>query len=408
MRMLQVTRNERGGGLLMALLVVVALAAIAAGIMSAVSTDRRLSNYNVVRGKALNYAEAGVAEALERIRTNDVPNSRDPKMVAQIYLTTPGNCPTVGADTTAMATAQPAGAWLPYSSDTKTSDVLTVQYMTNAARTGIYYYDATKSPAIQGKTGDPVYLIRSPARIGISRRQIDAAVCQVTVNPNLKAAFTGGDDVKFHGTDTAIGYDYSIDTPSGTGSNGKRDATWETGKTGVPAVWSAKKVDIKSPSVAIGTPSNSLQNQSGFYSGPWDVLNMSQSQFYAWVGTPISTVKSNAPLPSGITYLSKKGDKPQQGTQNFKFKGGSADGFMYVNGDLEISGDFVFRGLIYVEGTVNFKGTGWILGAIVVADHGSAKSSHKNQLTILKSYDAVSQFISKARSPFVTLNWRES
>src|SRR5438093_1810284 len=189
-RVVKVIRNERGGGLLMALLVIVALAAIAAGIMSAVSTDRRIASYNMTRAQALNYAEAGVSEALERIRTNDVPNNLDPKMVAQIFLTTPGDVPAVGTDTTAMGTAQPTGAWLPYSSDTKGPDVLTVRYMTNAARTGIYYYDGSKSPAIQGKTGDPVFLITSPAKIGVTRRQIDAAVSKLSINPNLKAAYT--------------------------------------------------------------------------------------------------------------------------------------------------------------------------------------------------------------------------
>ena len=57
-RAVEVIRNERGGGLLMALLVIVALAAIAAGIMSAVSTDRRIASYNMTRAQALNFAEA--------------------------------------------------------------------------------------------------------------------------------------------------------------------------------------------------------------------------------------------------------------------------------------------------------------------------------------------------------------
>jgi len=79
-----------------------------------------------------------------------------------------------------------------------------------------------------------------------------------------------------------------------------------------------------------------------------------------------------------------------------------------VNGDLEISNDFTFRGLIYVEGSLKMSGTGWILGGVVVADNSSSKGSHKNVLTILKSNGAVQQFIQKHRSPFVAINWRES
>ena len=406
-RVLGIVRNERGGGLLMALLVIVALAAIAASIISAVSTDRRITSYTMTRAEALNFASAGVAEALERIRSNDVPDNRNPKMVAQIYLTGTGDVPSVGADTTAMATAQPAGDWLPYSSDKKGPDVLTIQYMTNATRTGIYYYDSNKNPPIQGKTGDPVFLVTSPAHIGVTRRQVDAMVTKITIDPNLKGAYVGHKDVKFHGTDIANGNDYSADTPSGTGADGKNNPTWQTGKAAAAGVWSGKKADIKAPSIALGSPA-SVSNGAGFYSGPWDVLNMSQAEFWSWLGPPSTKVKDNAPLPSGITYLSKKGDKPQKGTHKYRLSGGNGDGFLYVNGDLEIAGDFVFRGLIYVEGDVVFKGTGWVLGCVVVDDHSETQTSHHEVLTVLKSIEAVQQFIAKSASPFVTISWRES
>ena len=113
-------------------------------------------------------------------------------------------------------------------------------------------------------------------------------------------------------------------------------------------------------------------------------------------------------MPSGITYLGEVGAKPQMGTKRFRLKGGNGEGFLYVNGDLEISGDFSFRGLIYVEGDLSMKGNGWVLGSIVVADHSNLKYSHHNTLTVLKSNAAVQQFIQIHGSPFVTINWRES
>lgn len=403
-----VVRNERGGGLLMALLVIVALAAITASIVASVTTDRRLTSYNMLRERALDLAEAGEAEALERIRIGDVPDNRNAHMVSQIFLANPGSVPAVGTDTVAMGTDQPSGAWLPYSSDSQGPDVLTIQYMTNSARTGIYLYDATKSPAIQGKTGNPVFMIHSVAHVGVSRRAVDAVVTPVTISPNIKAAYVGANDIKFHGTDYAIGYDYTADTPSGTGSDGARHNTYETGSNNVPGVWGAKTVDIKSPSKAIGTPSNSLQNQSGFYSGPWDALNMQQSQFYDWIGSPNTLMKNGDPVPSGKTYLKDPHAKPQKGKQTFKLKGGNGDGILYVDGNLEIDGDFTFRGLIYVEGDVNFKGTAWILGAVVVADKNSFKTSHHEQMTVMKSNQAIQQFIDQHGSPFLTLSWRES
>ena len=113
MAMTRHIRNERGGGLLMALLVLVALVALGAGLVSQLSSDRRINSYNMTRSKALNYAEAGVSEAKERIRLGDIADKRNPKAVAQIFLTTPGDVPSVGTDTVAMATAQPLGDCCP-------------------------------------------------------------------------------------------------------------------------------------------------------------------------------------------------------------------------------------------------------------------------------------------------------
>ncbi len=401
-------RNERGGGLLMALLILVALVALGAGIVAQVSNDRRITSYNMTRSRALNYAEAGVAEAIERIRSGDVPDNQNPKTVSQIFLTTQGDVPIVGTDTVAMATKQPAGAWLPYSSDTKSSDVLTVQYMTDAARTGIYYYDKSKTPAIQGKSGEPVFLIHSVSHIGQTRKQIDATVAQIKIKPNLLGAYIGGSDVKFHGAEIAIGYDYVAATPSGTGSAGARVNTYESGGPNSPAVWSAGQVNITSPSKAIGSP-NTLASQSGFYAGPWAALGMAQSEFYDWIGPPLSVPKGGASvMPNGITYLGDPNSAPQKAKQQFKIKGGNGDGILYVDGDLELSGDFTFRGLIYVEGTLTMKGNGWVLGAIVVADKSNIKTSHKNSLTVLKSNEAVSDAVKFRGAPFVTINWRES
>ena len=157
-----------------------------------------------------------------------------------------------------------------------------------------------------------------------------------------------------------------------------------------------------------GTPSTNLKNQIGMYGGPWDVLTMPQADFYNWIG-PLSTkFKDGDPVPSGRTYLKDKNGKPQHGKQTFKFKGGNGDGILYVDGNLEIDGDFTFRGLIYVEGNVNWKGTAWVCGAVVVGDHSGFKTSHHEALTVLKSVQSVQQFIQIHGNPFVTLTWRES
>jgi len=371
-----------------------------------VSTDRRATSYNLTRTKALDFAEAGVAEALERIRSGDVPDNRNPRMVAQVFAVAPGSVPAMGPDSIGMPTEQPAGQWLPYSSATRGPDVLTVQYMTDATRTGIYFYDPTSNPAIQGKTGNPVFLIHSGASDGISHRQVDASVSAVTIQPVIKGALVGNDAVKLFGQINAIGYDYMASTPDGTGAGGVRNPAYETGTDNAPGVWAAGSINTKPSSNMIGTP-NSVSNQPGFYTGPWDVLNMTQSDFYNWVGAPVPNA-DGSPMPSGIVYLSYPGDPPQLGSHNFRFSGGDGDGLLYVNGDLEIDGNFTYRGLIYVEGSVKLKGSGWILGSLVIADSKKLNANHPETLTILKSARAISRFINRHRSPFTVITWRES
>jgi len=100
--------------------------------------------------------------------------------------------------------------------------------------------------------------------------------------------------------------------------------------------------------------------------------------------------------------------KPGKGNKTYRFSGGDGDGLLYVNGNLEIKGNFTWRGLIYVEGDVSFKGTGWVLGSVIVSDHSKLAPSHKNTCTFLLSNQAVAQFIQRHRAPFTTLTWRES
>ena len=345
-RVVKAVQSERGVGLLMALLVLVAIGAIATGIISSVATDRRLASYNASRALAMDYAEAGVYEAYEHIRAGDVPNTGDPKMVAQIFRTYAGTVPVVGPDTMALGTGQPDGQWLPYSSPTKGPDVLTIRYMTNAAKTGIYRYDVSQSPPIQGKTGDPVFIITSAARAGLSRASVEATVAMQTVNPNLLGAYTGDGKFDLKGKVYVYGEDYDKDTPYATGNGGARDPAYETANPAIAGVWATQDIKIDGNVKAYGNPALS-KNQVGFYAGPWTVLNMGQDQFWNWVGPPNKKLKAD--LPRGIIYLGDPKDKPQKGRQTYSLKGGYGDGMLYVNGDLNVSGDFTYRGFIYVE-----------------------------------------------------------
>jgi hypothetical protein len=129
---------------------------------------------------------------------------------------------------------------------------------------------------------------------------------------------------------------------------------------------------------------------------------MTQAEFYSWLGAPIN----NEPNPmNGIFNLDKNGlSRDADGT--FAFHGGDGDGYMYIDGDLTINGNFNYRGLLFVEGDLKINGTTWILGALVVKGKTEVKIANGN-FTVLYSDDAVKQALAKYGATFITLSWRE-
>jgi hypothetical protein len=91
--------------------------------------------------EALNVAEAGVGEALGRISHQDVVmDAANPRAVCQVFNTYAGTVPVLGTDSTALATAQPTGAWLDYTTEGRSGDELTISWKKNAAGTKVMRY----------------------------------------------------------------------------------------------------------------------------------------------------------------------------------------------------------------------------------------------------------------------------
>jgi Tfp pilus assembly protein PilX len=141
--------GERGIALVAALLVLLVLSVIAAALMLSLRVETNISGHDQRHSQALSFAEAGIAEATSRIRSGEVPDSLNPRMATQIFLAKPGSVPSLGQDSTALGTAQPAGNWLSYTLAGRGDQVLTVTYKTDDARTQIYRYDLEKNPPIQ-------------------------------------------------------------------------------------------------------------------------------------------------------------------------------------------------------------------------------------------------------------------
>ena len=395
-------RDERGIALVMALLVLLVISLLAATLLMSINVETKISALSSRQMQALNIAEAGVAEAIARIRAGDIPSNANPRQVAQIFNTLPGNVPVLGVDSVALATQQPAGQWLGYTTAGKTDSVLTVAYKTNAAKTLIYKYDPNLNPAVQTASGFPIFVVTSTGRKGAAYRRIVAEVIQKPIDVSVKGALSTDKGIDFSGDSEVCGYNHDINTPTGTRGRPPCD-TWELASGGLTGAWSTGTVNNGGSATQHGTPTNIQPNQVGFYDGPWEALGMGQAEFYSWVGAPLGLEPAS---PKGIYYLDNN-TVGQDASGSFKYNGGNGEGLLYVDGDLAINGDFNFRGMIYIEGDLKINGTCWILGGIIAKGKSRIKIAN-GTCTILYSEDAIAQNIAKYGGQFVTLSWRES
>lgn len=401
--------DERGAALVIALMVLLVLVTVSAALVTTSIVNTRLSGMDQQRAKALDLAEAGVAEAVSRIKSGEVPSNNNPKMVSKIFLAAAGSVPALGTDSTGLATAQPAGNWLNYSTPTRTSTTLTVKYKTDGARSTIYKYDVNQSMPINTVSGMPIYEITSTGTVGNTTRTLQVDVVSQPFNVNVKGALATKQDVKFTGNAFACGYNHRIDTPYDTGSNGRAGVGgcnedpaqqhWELGNGDKTGIWSGSTINSGGASSRDGNPPE-LTNQVGFYTGPWDALGLSQAQFWTLVGPAQSTVPGNL---NGNMYLDNDATVQNQ-SADFHMTG-TGSGLLYIDGDLTMNAGFTWRGLVYVEGDVKLNGHSWILGGLIVK--GKTQVKFNGGATILYSYDAISQYISKYGGSISNLAWRE-
>jgi Tfp pilus assembly protein PilX len=406
---LRLSRDEKGVALAISLLVLLVLTVLGIMMMTSANLDRRAVGYNVRGAQALNVAEAGVSEAMSRIRNDDVNMSAaNPRSVAQIFACQQGSVPTLGTDSTGLATSQPIGNWLDYSTASRSDRALTVKFKTNSAGTAVMRYDPSLSDPVNTSTGYPIYVITSTGMQGTGRRSIQVEVIQKPFNALARAALAANQDIRFIGTAAVCGYNHSASTHENDGDNGRGTMPGdlshciddETGSGNLPGSWTTGATTNGGSATQAGTPAN-VSNQTGFYSGPWDALGMTQANFLSWIGAPVSTAPANL---NGIYYIDGDAVVGNQST-NIGIHGGDGEGMLYVDGDLTANATFSYRGLLYVEGDLNLNGTAWILGGVIVK--GRSQVRHNGGATILYSSDAISQALARYGGQFVTLSWRE-
>jgi Tfp pilus assembly protein PilX len=410
-------RSERGIALVMAMLALLVLSLLGAVLLTSVNVGTRIAGHNLRQNQALNTAEAGVAEVTARLRTGEINLENNPLKVAQVFNTIAGTVPVLGTDSTGVATEQPVGQWLDYSTATRGPDVLTVEYKTDPARTVIYKYDPNSATPINTANGYPIYVIHATGRQGADKRSIVTEVIQKPINALTNAALQADVPIHFGGNSFVCGYNHRIDTPTWTGNDGERSTTpdagdchvnlavsppqWELPSNHKAAAWSTDAITGGGSNSIAGSPPE-LPGQTGFYDGPWEALGMTQAEFFSWLG-PARTAE--VPDPEDVLYLDNNSATQDQ-SGDFKYNGGNGEGLLYVDGDLTVNGTFTYRGLIYVEGDLHINGNVWILGGIIVRGVTEVKLAN-GSMTLLYSKDSIEQNIAKHGGQFVTLSWRE-
>src|SRR5262249_17913934 len=171
--------------------------------------------------KSLNFAEAGVTEAIARIRSGEISIAPNPKMVTQIFLASSGQLPALGPDSLALATAQPGSSWLTYSTRDRSPDALTVTFKTTPDGTAIYRYDASTNPHVQTSSGSPIFVVTSTGRVGDDRRTVVSEIIVSPFHVNPKGALVSGTSAKLNGSFEVCGYNPRADPPAGSGEKGR-------------------------------------------------------------------------------------------------------------------------------------------------------------------------------------------
>jgi Tfp pilus assembly protein PilX len=411
-------RNERGIALVISMLILLVMSLLGLVLMAGASLNRSLAGNDQRMRQSLNIAEAGIGEAEARIGNQEtLMDPLDPNDACLVFNTVAGTVPVVGADTIALATGQPVGSYLNYTTPTRTSDVLLIGWKKNAAGTAVMRFDASKNPAIQTLSGTPIYTITATGRVGQARRTIVTEVIQKPYIVNAMGAFTANIPIEDMGNAVVCGYDHVSSTPIDDGNKGRDNPApiapndpdyCHDNESGIvasnrPGVWCGAPITATGSSKIFGSP-DTLGNQgkNNFYTGPWDALGMSQADFWSFVGAPRdpSTVSDW----NGILHLDNN-SVTQDGSCQVGPSGVDGEGLLYVDGDLHLNSHFSYKGLIYVEGDIDCNGNAWVLGGIVCK--GKTKIKINGGMTVLYSADTIMQQLTKYGSQFVTLSWRE-
>jgi hypothetical protein len=159
------------------------------------------------------------------------------------------------------------------------------------------------------------------------------------------------------------------------------------------------EVDTDGSSNVAGFPTWSETSSANPFYNVEQYLGISTAQWNQIKSDADYTSSRDATNMDGIVIVD--GDA----TGGERFNGNKGQGLIYVSGNMNIAGNFEWKGLTYVEGDCRVTGTAWILGAICVRGETDDAFSAGNS-TVLFSRDAIYSFVGR-NFDYQTLAWSE-
>ncbi|NNE43447.1 MAG: hypothetical protein HKN12_04510, partial [Gemmatimonadetes bacterium] len=401
------------------------------GLVYFSSSELQISSNQREHTQALYVAEAGVAEAVARMNTRpgstvtvngatwdpwigDDPAAPDPGWRTEIHLSMPGTLPLPTSTEVVTATVQPNAGWLRYGDTAAGLDPIVVEHKWEDVDGDgirdpgeIVLYDADQFPPQNLTSGLPVEVITVPGNLNGSRRDVMAEVIHIPLSVRATSAISSDNGVNLTGNMAGCGHNHSLATTPGTkipACNPFEECSFRTldltSGCQVAVQTTGDVAATGGSSDLEGYPTWADTSSTNTFLEVWEYLGISQAQWLDIRNSPDYTSANDATNMDGIVVVS--GDA----TSGEKFNGNVGRGLLYVDGDLDISGNFEWSGFVYCEGNCTITGTAWILGAVAVRGTTTTNAFAAGNSTVLYSRDAINVYVG-GRMKFQTLAWSE-
>ncbi len=424
--------GERGSALLATFVALFFMMSLSIGLMAIVRPSVQIAANQERDTRALYVAEAGVQEIIERMSLDspsvmtvnggafdaairDATPGLDPNWRVRIFNAAPGAVAAIGPPPPGEAytpTVQVSTDWLPYASANNPAEALMVEHkwvdvdgdgLREAGE--LVKYDRTKYPPENFATGFPVEVVSVLGKNGPSRRGLRVEVTRLPINPNLNAAIFSNEGVDVRGNVFVDGHNHSIDTPVNTVDPACQAWELDAGRTdestcAVAIMTTGDPVDRDGSTDLLGSPTVMDTASTNPFLTLAETLGLTEAELAEVLAHADYHSANDAAYLSGVTFIDGNA------TGGEKFNNSAGDGLLYVKGNLDCSGTFVWKGLVYVEGDFTITGNPWILGACVVK--GATEYAFSGGTPdILFSRDAVYFFVSRGLG-YTVLAWKRT